>query len=41
MKIRQEVREFGRMQEQQPASTDANAGMEEMSKRFHDEGGEL
>jgi len=69
MKITQEVREFARLQEQNPtvrpepveglpslatevkdrASTssarteveDAEAGMAEMSKRFHDEGGEL
>jgi phosphomethylpyrimidine synthase len=41
MKITQEVRDFARMQEQQAASADAQAGMEEMSKRFHDEGGEL
>src|SRR4029079_768813 len=69
MKITQEVREFARLQEQNPtvrpepveglpslatedkdrASTgsartkveDADAGMAEMSKRFHDEGGEI
>ena len=41
MKITQEVREFARMQEQQAASTDAEAGMAQMSKRFHEEGGEL
>jgi phosphomethylpyrimidine synthase len=41
MKITQEVREFARLQEQNTASADAEAGMAEMSKRFHDEGGEL
>jgi phosphomethylpyrimidine synthase len=34
MKITQEVRDFAAKQE-------AEAGMAEMSKRFHDEGGEL
>ena len=41
MKITQEVREFARLQEQDAASANAEAGMAEMSKRFHDEGGEL
>jgi phosphomethylpyrimidine synthase len=42
MKITQEVREFARLQEQQQAaSVNVEAGMEEMSQRFHDEGGEL
>jgi phosphomethylpyrimidine synthase len=41
MKITQEVREFARLQEQQAASPEPEAGMAEMSKRFHDEGGEL
>jgi phosphomethylpyrimidine synthase len=41
MKITQEVREFARLQEQQSSSGDAEAGMAEMSKRFHDEGGEI
>jgi phosphomethylpyrimidine synthase len=41
MKITQEVREFARLQEQKAASEDADAGMLEMSKRFHEEGGEL
>ena len=73
MKISQEVRDFARLQEQNPsplagegdspaasgvravenslgtadadpsaeASAKAEAGMAEMSKRFHDEGGEL
>src|SRR4249919_2859662 len=41
MKITQEVREFARLQEQQEASADAEAGMAEMSQRFHEEGGEL
>src|SRR5689334_16100955 len=41
MKITQEVREFARLQERNSASADAEAGMAEMSKRFHDEGGEL
>ena len=40
MKITQEVREFARLQEAKTAP-DAEAGMAEMSKRFHDEGGEL
>ena len=40
MKITQEVRDFARMQEQK-AVEGADAGMEEMSKRFQDEGGEL
>jgi phosphomethylpyrimidine synthase len=41
MKITQEVREFARLQEQKSASNDAEKGMAEMSKRFHEEGGEL
>jgi phosphomethylpyrimidine synthase len=41
MKITQEVREFARLKEQESAAGDAEAGMIEMSKRFHDEGGEL
>src|SRR6478609_5801002 len=41
MKITQEVREFARLQEEQAASANAEDGMAEMSKRFHDEGGEL
>jgi phosphomethylpyrimidine synthase len=42
MKITQEVRDFARLQEEKAAaSNDAEAGMEEMSKRFHDEGSEL
>jgi len=41
MKITQEVREFARLKEQETAARDAEAGMAEMSKRFHDEGGEL
>ncbi|HET7575470.1 MAG TPA: phosphomethylpyrimidine synthase ThiC [Sphingomicrobium sp.] len=41
MKITQEVREFARLQEEKAASADAEEGMAEMSKRFHDEGGEL
>jgi len=56
MKITQEVREFARLQEQNPPregkgdqaqlggggpEQEAQAGMAEMSKRFHDEGGEL
>jgi len=41
MKITQEVRDFARMQEQKAASEDADEGMAEMSRRFHDEGGEL
>jgi phosphomethylpyrimidine synthase len=41
MKITQEVRDFARMQEEKAASADPEAGMEEMSKRFHEEGGEI
>lgn len=41
MKITQEVRDFARLQEQNAASGDADEGMAEMSKRFHEEGGEL
>ena len=41
MKITQEVREFARLKEQETAARDVEAGMAEMSKRFHDEGGEL
>jgi phosphomethylpyrimidine synthase len=46
MKITQEVRDFAAKQEaglinSQVSESDAEAGMEEMSKRFHDEGGEL
>jgi phosphomethylpyrimidine synthase len=41
MKITQEVRDFARMEEQKAASAGADEGMAEMSKRFHDEGGEL
>jgi phosphomethylpyrimidine synthase len=41
MKITQEVRDFAKLQEQKAAATDAESGMAEMSKRFHDEGGEL
>ncbi len=41
MKITQEVREFARLQEEKAAAPNAEAGMAEMSKRFHDEGGEL
>ena len=42
MKITQEVREFARLQnEKESAPVNADAGMAEMSKRFHDEGGEL
>ena len=41
MKITQEVREFARLQEQQAIADDADEGMAEMSKRFHEEGGEL
>ena len=50
MKITQEVREFARLQEQsspareqqvENAEEDAEAGMAEMSRRFHDEGGEI
>ena len=40
MKITQEVRDFARLQEQK-AVEEAESGMAEMSKRFHDEGGEL
>jgi phosphomethylpyrimidine synthase len=41
MKITQEVCDFAKLQEEKAASADAEAGMEQMSKRFHDEGGEL
>ena len=41
MKITQEVRDFARMEEQKAAAANAEAGMEEMSKRFHDEGSEI
>ena len=45
MKITQEVREFAAKQnaplEQSIAVEEAEAGMAEMSARFHDEGGEL
>src|SRR5947209_4274844 len=41
MKITQEVREFARLQDEKAAAEDAELGMAEMSKRFHDEGGEL
>ena len=41
MNITQEVREFARLQQQQTEAVDADAGMTEMSKRFHEEGGEL
>ena len=43
MKITQEVREFARLQEEKAGRVEPmpNDGMAEMSKRFHDEGGEL
>ena len=41
MKITQEVRDFARLQEEKAAAPGAEAGMEEMSRRFHDEGSEL
>jgi phosphomethylpyrimidine synthase len=41
MKITQEVREFARLQEEQAVSANVDEGMVEMSKRFHEEGGEL
>jgi phosphomethylpyrimidine synthase len=42
MKITQEVRDFARLQEEKAAaSANADEGMAEMSKRFHEEGGEL
>ena len=41
MKITQDVRDFARMQEQAAGSKDVEAGMDEMSKRFHDQGGEI
>jgi hypothetical protein len=41
MKITQEVREFARLQEQQSDTVNADAGMADMSRRFHEEGGEL
>jgi phosphomethylpyrimidine synthase len=43
MKISQEVREFARLQGQTSTvqEEETQAGMAEMSKRFHEEGGEL
>jgi phosphomethylpyrimidine synthase len=43
MKITQEVREFAKAQAEKSALSEAEAaaGMAEMSKRFHDEGGEI
>jgi hypothetical protein len=45
MKISQEVREFARLNpvpaSENTDSGEAEAGMEEMSQRFQDEGGEL
>jgi phosphomethylpyrimidine synthase len=46
MKITQEVRDFAAKQKagllnSSVSEADAEAGMEEMSKRFHDEGGEI
>jgi phosphomethylpyrimidine synthase len=41
MKITQEVREFARLQQQKAETVDAEQGMAEMSKRFHDQGGEI
>jgi phosphomethylpyrimidine synthase len=43
MKITQEVRDFAKAQAEKAAmpEAEAEAGMAEMSKRFHDEGGEL
>jgi phosphomethylpyrimidine synthase len=44
MKITQEVREFAKAEEAKAAAVseaEADAGMAEMSKRFHDEGGEI
>ena len=38
MKISQEVREFAKLKEQQAATTDAETGMAEMSKRFQELG---
>jgi hypothetical protein len=41
MKITQEVREFAKAQQEKAAVSEAEAGMAEMPKRYHDEGGEL
>jgi phosphomethylpyrimidine synthase len=41
MKITQEVREFARMEQERATSANADEGMAEMSKRFHEQGGEL
>ena len=43
MKITQEVREFAKAQAEKASvsEAEAEAGMAEMSKRFHDEGGEI
>jgi phosphomethylpyrimidine synthase len=43
MKITQEVRDFAKAQAEKPSlsEAEAEAGMAEMSKRFHDEGGEI
>jgi phosphomethylpyrimidine synthase len=43
MKISQEVRDFAKANPQPlvPSEAEAEAGMAEMSKRFHDEGGEI
>jgi phosphomethylpyrimidine synthase len=43
MKISQEVRDFAKANPQPlvPSEVEAEAGMAEMSKRFHDEGGEI
>ena len=43
MKITQEVRDFAKAQAEKVAvsEAEAEAGMAEMSKRFHDEGGEI
>jgi phosphomethylpyrimidine synthase len=41
MKITQEVREFARLQEERGELADVDSGMAEMSRRFHDGGGEI
>ena len=43
MKISAEVREFAKANPRPliASGTDAEAGMQEMSKRFHDQGGEI
>ena len=41
MSITKEARDFVRLKEEKAASRDTEAGMEEMRKRVHKEGGEI